>query len=107
MAEPAPGRRAGECGRPSGRIRGRAVRLPRRCTRSDPGSSQRHDDVLAGQIRNHTVKFKKLAVGVAAVGLAFSLAACSGGRGSTTAASGSTSNKGALVGVAMPTKVSE
>jgi putative multiple sugar transport system substrate-binding protein len=52
------------------------------------------------------VKFKKVAVGVAAVGLAFSLAACSGGRGSTSAASGSTDNKGALVGVLMPNKTS-
>jgi len=44
------------------------------------------------------------------MGLALSLAACSGGRESadTTAASAGTSdNKGALVGVAMPTKVSE
>jgi len=54
-----------------------------------------------------TVKFKKVAVGVAAVGLAFSLAACSGGRGSTAGGSAnSNSNKGALVGVAMPTKTS-
>ena len=53
-----------------------------------------------------TVKFKKLAVGAVAVGLAFSLAACSGGRGSDTAASGSTDNKGALVGVLMPNKTS-
>jgi len=52
------------------------------------------------------VKFKKVAVGVAAVGLAFSLAACSGGRGSGDAASGSTDNKGALVGVLMPNKTS-
>jgi putative multiple sugar transport system substrate-binding protein len=51
------------------------------------------------------VKFKRIAVVALAVGVAFSLAACAGGRASTT---GSTtgSNKGALVGVAMPTKVS-
>lgn len=46
-----------------------------------------------------------------AIGLAVSLAACSGGRsgGSTSAGAsgGTTDNKGALVGVAMPTKVSE
>jgi putative multiple sugar transport system substrate-binding protein len=53
-----------------------------------------------------TVKFKKLAVGAVAVGLAFSLAACSGGRGSGSTASGSTDNKGALVGVLMPNKTS-
>ena len=52
------------------------------------------------------MKFKKLAVGAVAVGLAFSLTACSGGRGSTSAASGSTDNKGALVGVLMPNKTS-
>jgi putative multiple sugar transport system substrate-binding protein len=52
------------------------------------------------------VKFKKLAVGAVAVGMAFSLAACSGGRGSDSAASGSTDNKGALVGVLMPNKTS-
>ncbi len=51
------------------------------------------------------MKFKRIAVVALAVGVAFSLAACAGGRASTT---GSTtgSNKGALVGVAMPTKVS-
>jgi putative multiple sugar transport system substrate-binding protein len=52
------------------------------------------------------VKFKKLAVGAVAVGLAFSMTACSGGRSSGTAASGSTDNKGALVGVLMPNKTS-
>ncbi|WP_325048786.1 multiple monosaccharide ABC transporter substrate-binding protein [Amnibacterium setariae] len=52
------------------------------------------------------MKFKKLAVGAVAVGMAFSLAACSGGRGSDSAASGSTDNKGALVGVLMPNKTS-
>jgi putative multiple sugar transport system substrate-binding protein len=51
------------------------------------------------------VKFRKVAVGAVAVGLAFSLAACSGGRGDAGSSSG-TSNKGALVGVAMPTKTS-
>lgn len=39
--------------------------------------------------------------------IAFSLAACSGGRGGTDTAAAATDNKGALVGVAMPTKVSE
>jgi len=53
-----------------------------------------------------TVKFKKLALGAVAVGMAFSLAACSGGRGSDAGASGSTDNKGALVGVLMPNKTS-
>jgi len=52
------------------------------------------------------VKFKKVAVGVAAVGLAFSLAACSGGRGAESSGSSSTDNKGALVGVLMPNKTS-
>jgi putative multiple sugar transport system substrate-binding protein len=51
------------------------------------------------------VKFKRIAVVALAVGVAFSLAACAGGRG-TTGGSTSGSNKGALVGVAMPTKVS-
>jgi putative multiple sugar transport system substrate-binding protein len=45
-------------------------------------------------------------VGIAAIGLALTLAACSGGRGSA-ASGGSGDNKGALVGVAMPTKVSQ
>ncbi|ARC56071.1 Multiple sugar-binding periplasmic receptor ChvE [Frondihabitans sp. 762G35] len=55
------------------------------------------------------MKTRKFFVGAAAIGLALSLAACSGGRGATDAGSGSGSgsNKGALVGVAMPTKVSE
>lgn len=53
------------------------------------------------------MKFKKVAVGIAALGLTASLAACSGGRGATDAgASGSTDNKGALVGVLMPNKTS-
>ncbi len=51
------------------------------------------------------MKFKKIAVAALAIGVAITLAACSGGRGGTSS-SGSTSNKGALVGVAMPTKVS-
>ncbi len=52
------------------------------------------------------MKARKILIGVAAVGLALTLAACSGGR-TTGTTSGSTNNKGALVGVAMPTKVSE
>jgi len=52
------------------------------------------------------VKFKTIAVGIVALGVAVSLAACSGGGRPGTGASGSTDNKGALVGVAMPTKVS-
>ena len=52
------------------------------------------------------MKARKVLIGIAAVGLAFSLAACSGGR-TTGSTGGSTDNKGALVGVAMPTKVSE
>lgn len=52
---------------------------------------------------------RKIAAGIVAVGLAVSLAACSaGGRGATGSGDGgSGDNKGALVGVAMPTKVSE
>ncbi|MBT2503602.1 multiple monosaccharide ABC transporter substrate-binding protein [Curtobacterium sp. ISL-83] len=51
---------------------------------------------------------RKIVVGVAALGLAISLAACSGGgRASTSGGGSSTDNKGALIGVAMPTKVSE
>jgi len=55
------------------------------------------------------VKNKKLIVGIVAAGLAISLAGCSGGGGGRGADSGSSSgdNSGALVGVAMPTKVSE
>ena len=54
------------------------------------------------------MKTSKVLAGIAAIGLALSLAACSGGRGdtaTTTAAAGA--NAGALVGVAMPTKSSE
>jgi putative multiple sugar transport system substrate-binding protein len=53
------------------------------------------------------VKARKLLIGIATMGLAFSLAACSGGRGGTDTTAASSDNKGALVGVAMPTKVSE
>ncbi|NII41852.1 putative multiple sugar transport system substrate-binding protein [Curtobacterium flaccumfaciens] len=56
------------------------------------------------------MKKRRIVAGVAALGLALSLAACSagGGRSATgDGGSGSTDNKGALVGVAMPTKVSE
>ncbi len=53
------------------------------------------------------MKAKKILIGIAAVGLAFSLAACSGGRGGTSGSSSSGSSKGALIGVAMPTKTSE
>jgi len=60
-------------------------------------------------MKGNTVKTKRVLVGVAAVGLALSLAACSGGRGagSDAAAAKPGSNKGALVGVAMPTKVDQ
>ncbi|WP_255447511.1 multiple monosaccharide ABC transporter substrate-binding protein [Schumannella sp. 10F1B-5-1] len=50
---------------------------------------------------------KKALLGVAALGVAVSLAACSGGRGGAGGDTGSGDNKGALVGVAMPTKTSE
>jgi len=49
---------------------------------------------------------KKVLGGILALGLAMSLTACSGGRGSDDSAD-SGDNKGALIGVAMPTKVSE
>ncbi|MEN0084645.1 MAG: multiple monosaccharide ABC transporter substrate-binding protein [Leifsonia sp.] len=51
------------------------------------------------------MKFRKVALAAAALGVAVALAACSGGRGGDS--SSTTDNKGALVGVAMPTKVSE
>ena len=51
------------------------------------------------------MKAKQLLSGVIAVGMSVSLAACGGGRGSDSSDSGD--NKGALIGVAMPTKVSE
>ncbi|WIB76726.1 sugar ABC transporter substrate-binding protein [Curtobacterium sp. MCPF17_002] len=51
---------------------------------------------------------RRILAGAAALGIAISLAACSaGGRASTDGGGSSDSNKGALVGVAMPTKVSE
>ena len=52
---------------------------------------------------------RKVIAGVAALGIAFSLAACSAGGRAATTGGGDTAdgNKGALVGVAMPTKVSE
>jgi len=53
------------------------------------------------------MKKRKIITGVAAVGLALSLAACSGGGRGATTSGDSDSNDGALVGVAMPTKVSE
>jgi putative multiple sugar transport system substrate-binding protein len=53
------------------------------------------------------VNSRNLLLGLATVGFAVSLAACSGGRGNGDAAAPSGDNKGALVGVAMPTKVSE
>ena len=53
------------------------------------------------------MKTRKILVGIAAAGLALSLAACSGGRGGAGDDTSSGDNKGALVGVAMPTKTSE
>jgi putative multiple sugar transport system substrate-binding protein len=53
------------------------------------------------------VKARKVLIGIAAMGLAITLAACSGGRGGATATDAPGANKGALVGVAMPTKTSE
>jgi putative multiple sugar transport system substrate-binding protein len=56
------------------------------------------------------VKLKRIATGAMVLGLAVSLAACSGGRGSSSSSAGgagsSTNNKGALVGVLMPNKTS-
>lgn len=52
------------------------------------------------------MKFRRIALGAVALGVAVMLAACSGGRPGT-GSTGSADNKGALVGVAMPTKVSE
>lgn len=52
------------------------------------------------------MKFKRIALGVLALGVAVTLAACSGGGRASSSSTGSTNNKGALVGVAMPTKVS-
>jgi len=53
------------------------------------------------------VKLNRIALGAVALGVAVMLAACSGGRPGNAGAAGTTDNKGALVGVAMPTKVSE
>ncbi|TFD13391.1 sugar ABC transporter substrate-binding protein [Cryobacterium sp. TMT1-2-2] len=54
------------------------------------------------------MKTRKVLIGIAAIGLALTLAACSGTRGgSTTTTDAAGANKGALVGVAMPTKTSE
>ena len=52
---------------------------------------------------------KKLLVGIVAAGLAVSLAGCAGGGRGGDSGSGDSGgdNSGALVGVAMPTKVSE
>ncbi|MFJ3381559.1 multiple monosaccharide ABC transporter substrate-binding protein [Curtobacterium sp. NPDC090217] len=51
---------------------------------------------------------RRIVAGVAALGIAIALAGCSaGGRASTDGGGSSSDNKGALVGVAMPTKVSE
>ncbi len=61
----------------------------------------------SSQLKGNTVKVRKVLIGVAAAGLALSLAACSGGRGGTSGSTNSGSTKGALIGVAMPTKTSE
>gem|GEM_PF-5345955 len=53
------------------------------------------------------MKLNRIALGAVALGVAVMLAACSGGRPGNAGAAGTTDNKGALVGVAMPTKVSE
>jgi putative multiple sugar transport system substrate-binding protein len=54
---------------------------------------------------------KRMAVGVVAVGLAISLAACSGGgrggAGSTDSGASKDGGKGSLIGIAMPTKVDQ
>jgi len=55
------------------------------------------------------VKIRRVLIGVAAVSVALALAACSGGRGGTGSGSGSgsdasKSNKGALIGISMPTQ---
>ena len=51
------------------------------------------------------MKIRKVGLAAVALGVAVALAACSGGRGGGS--DSSSDNKGALVGVAMPTKVSE
>ena len=53
------------------------------------------------------MKARKLLIGIAAVGLATSLAACSGGRGGAGTEPEAGDNEGALVGIAMPTQTSE
>ncbi|MFI5956695.1 multiple monosaccharide ABC transporter substrate-binding protein [Cryptosporangium sp. NPDC051539] len=53
------------------------------------------------------MRAKKVLAGVVAVGLSLALTACGGGRGSDDKADSPGDNKGALIGVAMPTKVSE
>jgi putative multiple sugar transport system substrate-binding protein len=73
----------------------------------DPESTTNDKDVQKRNREVITVKTKKILIGIAAVGLAFSLAACSGGRGGTSNTASSGSSKGALIGVAMPTKTSE
>ncbi|WP_144763081.1 multiple monosaccharide ABC transporter substrate-binding protein [Curtobacterium sp. 9128] len=50
---------------------------------------------------------RRIVAGVAALGIAIALAGCSAGGRASSDGGGSTDNKGALVGVAMPTKVSE
>ena len=54
------------------------------------------------------MKKRKVLAGIVAIGLAFSLAACSGGTrgGTATTTDAAGSNAGALIGVAMPTKTS-
>jgi putative multiple sugar transport system substrate-binding protein len=69
-------------------------------------SDRSHLAIPQKSTKGNIVKIRKLIVGIAAVSLTLSLAACSGGRGDS-GSSGSTSNKGALVGVAMPTKVDQ
>jgi len=58
-------------------------------------------------MKGSIVKISRIAMAAAAIGVAVALAACSGGRGGTTSDTGAHSNKGALVGVAMPTKVDQ
>ncbi|MCU1442876.1 MAG: putative sugar transporter, substrate-binding protein [Cryobacterium sp.] len=53
------------------------------------------------------MKTRKVLVGIAAIGLAFSLAACSGGGRAGTSGGGAEDTEGALIGVAMPTQTSE
>ncbi|MCU1509253.1 MAG: sugar transporter substrate-binding protein [Glaciihabitans sp.] len=69
-----------------------------------PGAISPYGEGLFGT-KGNTVKARKVLIGIAALGLVAVLAGCSAARDTGTA--GSTSNKGALVGVAMPTKTSE